>query len=447
MGGSSQTGSKDSALTLEHGHTDGSSITPKSKRITAKEFEHETCESERLEFVKALTSQTSDLLAANRCVYLEGFGILFPSKQVASTRTEFNGRVLLRSVTLRGAKFEKCSELVNYQAQRYPQIVDTPELCQLGYVRLPLSMQFKWSEGQARRLFCGLINKVLREVIISGSSKTLGQLGIFYASHNRQGATLADWFAGADIFFESAEPATIKVGACHLTDPLVLRDSLELLEAGFGTPLQKFTLNLRDQLAKLGSSYNLDRDASYQPEVSVAVFAKDLPNNEKRLFYCTEGMRALHADTRAGKPGAEFVAQVSIVPESPSSPGMDSIPLWPLRALTLAWLLMESSKTKTVKVGAGLSLGCRIQEDNSCDQKTILISNFSLCPTTQTCENGSFNYYSICGLCDDEAQVAKTYGADYMMALLKHRKLDQIIRPGRASIVGKRAVPEPTQVN
>jgi len=418
----------------EHSETDRKpSIRTVPRRRSAQDFKNDTTQSERDLLSKEISRAIVGFLDDDRPVYLEGFGIISFTKKTEWISRTHGSSMLVRQETARELQFEKCSELVSFQRSRFGRIVETYELCQLLYPRLSLEMQIKWSEADLRSLLRGFMQNLLKEVIISGRSQQLESLGVFYSLHNRQGNKLSDWFAGADVFLAPTYRPILKIGASRLLPRPVLESSWEIFEASYGKPLQVIKLNLAKELG------DLDMRSENLPslEIQVAVFEKPSKSGERRLLYCSDGIRRLHSSLGANQHlGHEFIVQ-TVSDLNMSAPGIESVPVWPTRLITLAWLLLESSKSKSVRLGAGLSLGTPLVGSQDPSLKSIFTTRYSAIGFEQLCAEGRFNYLNLIAINDDESEIARNYGAEHLLALLKYRKIDQEIRLKRPSVVAK----------
>ena len=427
---------------------DGSYLYPtKTKRlpirkISVQDYIRETSADERTSLAAHLANSIVSFVDGNRPVYLEGLGILAPQVQSEITPRVIENKILLREESVRRLRFEKCSELIAFQRAEYSNIVETTELTQKLYPTLPLPLQLKWTEAAVRRYVRGFMHFLGKQIVVVGFSNLLNSIGDFYALHNRQGSNLSDWFAGADIILEGRYSAIVKVGAARLIDRPVLCSPWEIFEAAFGAPLKTYRLDLKKELEKLGAEQANLGDFEHVANSNIAVAAFDITSDpaaaERTLLYCSDGVRKLHSDARAeGQAGNEFITQVCVPAQKDLRTFITTLPEWPLKALHMAWVLLESSKSKTIRPGAGLSLGAAISGDPQSNLKTIFATRFPMLRYEQLCKEGPFYFINITAITDDEARVAKLYSAEHLTVLLRQRGMDQLIRPRRLSVVAK----------
>ncbi|MBX7138155.1 MAG: suppressor of fused domain protein [Oligoflexia bacterium] len=414
-----------------------------SVKMSAQEFLRSTNPDERSTLCAELIVALTLFLDANRPVYLENFGILIPTSSKELAPRVIENQLLLREETLRAITFEKCSELVAFHRTNHPGIVETAELTQRLYPALPLQLQVKWSEWIVRRLVRGLIQQLSKQVVVSGFSNQLEPLGSFFALHNRQGESLSDWFAGADIFFRPAKKPVVKVGQSRLVERPQYLDAFEPFECTFGPSICSFEVDLQEQLALLGESVASHHSSDYPATpIRVAVFDGGSSEQEQQvLLYVTDGMRRLYSGERKEHlPGNEFVFQLAMETKPDSLQHIKSIPKWPLKAFAMAWALLESSKSRTTRAGAGLHAPEALCGKSDERLKTVLVTRFSKMRTEQLSADGSFIYLNLTLIVDDEAQVAKLYSPEHLLTLLGHRKVDQITRLRRPSIVARSGI-------
>ncbi|MCB0311312.1 MAG: suppressor of fused domain protein, partial [Bdellovibrionales bacterium] len=281
----------------------------------------------------------------------------------------------------------------------------------------------------------GFMHFLKEEVVVRGISEMLSEIGIFYALHNRQGNSFQDWYAGADIFIKTQYQPLVKVGKSRLVERPVFQSPWEVFQAAFGLELQSFEVHLPEELQKLDPETAAESDLSTQQgQIAVAIFdtKQTTRQGERVLLYCTDGIRKLHGqDGHKRIAGCEFVVQIAVTDES------SDFPVWPNRFLTLAWLLLESSKSKSIRPGTGLSLDVPLTDTPESPFRTIYTTRFAKLPSEQLCTDGPFYYLNITGIFEEEAEILRSSSADHLTALLEHRNADQIFREERASIATK----------
>lgn len=416
-----------------------------SYRITQDEFIRATSPRDRETLREALNESVQFMLDSDRAVYLDGFGIVYPEydTQIVSHSLS-NTRAFVRKETRLTAGFEKCYDLVSFHREKYPGIAETKDIAGRIYPRLSLEHQVRWSERDTCRYLRGLIRSIRDEVIIDGISKQLGPVGDFFSLHNRQGDSPESWFAGADIYLKSNCTTLVAIEPGRTYELPVLTDSWELLTAAYGAPVFTFEVSLSEELEALGYTSE-DMLQPVNESLKIGVFRSCCDDSGKhRLIYCTDGIRLFGSDIRGTTPGNEFVFQT---PCSHAPVKQSDIPLWPARALVMGWLLLQSSKTKTVEYGAGLSsdapVNCQTAPGmDDIDLPTgvmtaIFATPFELSRIPQRTESGCFRYINLVGITEDEGRVAGLYGSEHLHMLLKFRNYHQVTLPTRKSIVAR----------
>ena len=424
------------------------------KRINSKEYLSETTTGEREQLRGALNTGLLYFINAERPVHLEKFGLLIPSLQEQCSSYEHEEKIVIRKEAKLHVSFEKCTELIPYQREKFPSVVETQELVQYLYALLPLSMQIQYSEKMIRRLIRGLIQSIRNEVIVDGFSGQLSALGELFALHNRQGTEINDWFAGADILIsnriEMLRHASIQ---SHFRQP-TLTNAWEIFEASYGDPLTHITIDLAEELGKLGydkeffeAHYSTSDTSSSETKLNIAAFLqpqKKLSTSPVILF-CTNGLR-FQSPGETGL-GHEFIFQLRVLDTDNvdiknadlKSELASSLPL-AKRALTLAWILHQSFRQKTLTHGRGLSADMPLLSDamrNKGSLSGIFLTRFTRIPYAQKCDSTSFQYLNVLGVTDDELRFSELRSSEHLSSLLTYKKLDQVTLPQRRSIFHK----------
>ena len=380
---------------------------------------------------KAVCRAAQFFLDQDRAVHLPGLGVLLPVRATQMAVREEEGqdrppRCRLCSETYRTIKFEKCCEVTAYHRRRFAPLVEIEELARRLPAHLPVEQAALLLESEGRAHLRELMKHLCYEIVAYGHSSQLEPLGHFYALHNRQGMSLRDWYAGADIFIRPAYRELLESGPSRVFEPPVYQDAWEPFRAAYGDPLAVFSLVLREELEKLG--YQLPRDM--HPEIRVAVFEGPRTGGSRVLKYCTDGLRTA-ASAHGTGAGTEFVFQTTVDCRE------QNIPLWPGRALALGWLLLEGSKRKAVGLGVGLGAGMRLYDHGACRLNLIFTTRFAPLPRELRSANGRFAYVNLLGITEAEAALARRFSPQHLTVLLEHRKLDQITKPRRACLVSR----------
>ncbi len=393
----------------------------------------------RYEFIEAVTY----FIAKDIPVYLEGFGIFSPELHTEIKSEKKGNKTSLRSETFRSVVFEKCYDLISFHRDRVGEVADLKELVQRIYPRLPLFITSEIDERALRSFLKLRIQEIKESVIHNGFDFTLGAIGELYALHNRQGSSPNEWYAGADIFLKPKYHRVISQRPLGSCEQPVLTSAWEPLEAAFGTSLTCFKVDLVKELSLLGY------DASLLPpgeakDIKVAAFrVPKSAKSEESVLFCSDGLRNLGLTSRSSRGyGNEIVFQL---PLSDSGIALETLVDWAQRPFTLAWMLMQSAPSKTIRHGAGLAsesplfaygenAGSKTRVSRS-PLHMILTTHFNRMRLRQTSSEGSFNYLSIVGITEEEGALISHRSAEHLITLLARRELLFITRPYRPSIL------------
>ena len=414
------------------------------KKINSKEYLSETTTGEREQLRGALNTGLLYFINAERPVHLEKFGLLIPSLQEHCSSYEHEGKIVIRKEAKLQVSFEKCSELIPYQREKFPSVVETQELVQYLYALLPLSMQIQYTEKMIRRLIRGLIQSIRNEVVVDGFSGQLSALGELFALHNRQGTEINDWFAGADILIsnriEMLRHASIQ---SHFRQP-TLTNAWEIFEASYGAPLSHITIDLAEELGKLGydKEFFEAHYGSSETKLKIAAFLQ--PQNTLSpspvILFCTNGLR--FQSPNETELGHEFVFQLRVLDTNHGELKSELASSLPLakRAITLAWILHQSFQQKNLTAGCGLSADMPLLSGGMRDKGSlsgIFLTRFTSIPNAQKCDATSFQYLNVLGVTDDELRFSELRSSEHLSLLLKYKNMDQVTHPQRRSIFHK----------
>jgi hypothetical protein len=411
-------------------------------RMTRDEFFAELDADTRAALLNELDSAAVFFLKLERPVYLEGLGIVVP--QIASGQRihTIDDQSVVHDETYITAEFEKCYDLVAFQKEKYRHVIETRDLAQRILPRLACGGRSN-TERDIQRWLRGLIELIKTEIVTEGICEALPSVGTFFALHNRQGRSASEWFAGADIFLQPALRHTLMSGPKTILTRPCLRDAWELLEAAYGKPVEIFRVDLRKELGELGYQVSDLGGGVTLPDIDVAGFecvAESAGSSHRVLLYCTNGLRSAalrQAGVRAA--GNELVFQLSDRNGNANYVASCSR-MAASRVLTLAWILLEGSKTRTVKLGAGISSDVSLFPGSGGeDAHAILITPFSAARSGQLCEDGMFFYANVLAITDDEAALARRISSEHLISVLEYRKLDQHTVPGRPSVTFRSA--------
>ncbi|MCI5066506.1 hypothetical protein MRY87_12350 [bacterium] len=426
-------------------------------RISAKEFAESTSAAERELLRISLNEAMVHFLSLGKVVYLEKLGLFIPKSSRERVSHQLGEDCVIRTETKLRISFEKCSELIPYHRERYPEIVETPELSRFIYARLPLHQQTVWSEKVTRRFVRGL-NRVIRdEVIVDGFSHQLSEVGELFALHNRQGDNPDDWFAGADLLLRPLLVVPLEAEIQSRRPQPALTSSWELLEAGLGTPLAQFQIDLAEELEALGydRSTFTSMISGEQRILRIGTFLRK-EGEKTRIIFCTDGLREGSLSRNESQSssadedlsiGSELVIQLpsqNIFREEESLSQDElgracSSALLPRRMLTLGWILLQSSPDKAVPFGCGLSAEAPLDSHSSQLLTGIFSTPYRLIPLSQKYlredgRTGWFQYVNIVGVTEDELRFSQLRSPQHLLSLLSCKDRDQLTLVRRKSI-------------
>lgn len=381
-------------------------------------------------------------------LYLEGLGILFPRIEQSRRVKNLKDKFVLYTEESRTIGFEKCYELVALHRERFEGVLETRDISHRVFERGMPFLSQPYTETEVRRFVRGIIDKLRKEVVQAGRSYVLQTIGDFFALHNRQGENFSDWYAGADIFLKTRYQKTIKTEPSKFLTRPVFHDAKEPFMALLGDQIFEYTVDLAAELKSLGYEINDSEKASLTPQsFTVTVFSSPDPDKSgsQLLTYVTDGLRSIGINKGTDDArGGEFVVQTIIEPQT--SMGLKSVvtidvetlPRWPVKIITAGWILLRSSKTGRVKPGAGLAIGAEaLFEGNDSALSTVFATKFLKIAGEQLSPEGAFEYISLIAISDDEAEVASLHTPHLLLTLLEYKKLNQVTKPSRSSLVAK----------
>ncbi len=407
------------------------------------EFIIESSEEERRILNFGISSSITESVFDGRAVYLERLGIVFPSTRNRKRSTLEDRTFDLISETVVAPEFEKCSELISYQRDRFKGIVDTKDL--ISIVKGKIAFFVKWKDKKIDRYIRGFLALLRYEVIVYGYSERLSQLGIFYAVHNRQGKNDSEWIDGADIFLRTDLEIVLESGRVGRYTRPVLASAWEPFEAQYGKPISYISLNIKEELRELGIEENEISKilTNQQSPLEISVF-KCTTESDDKLVFVTNGLRKLGIKSHG--IGTELVFQ--IVPNRLTELGDIDFKNFSARSFALAWMLLVSGKDPAAPLGEGLSSDISlIKESANIGLTSILLTTFRMIESEQLTNEGKFNYICMTLLYSDEAKVIEDLGSTKIIALLERRGLDQVNRETRGSLFGKKGKLKPSSLS
>lgn len=416
------------------------SETKKARRVVRLD---ELDEQDKKIFIQEFENAVIYFTEANFPLFLEGFGILFPITTERRRITLMRDKYVVHTENIRSLAFEKCNELVSLHRERFQGILELKDLAARVHEKSVPFLSHGYSVPDIRKFTRSVIDLAKREVVETGRSRLLKSVGEFYALHNRQGDSMTDWYAGADILIKPKFQKVLSAHSSRFLDRPIFLNAAEPFAAMLGEPLTTIKVDLQRELKQLGWEIH-ERDATKNP-FSITVFCtQDNENPGKALLtYVSDGLRTIGIEKNSDECGNECVIQALL--EAPQAFGQQgtltidtsSLPAWPIRLFTAAWVLLHSAKGGRVKPGAGLHVGGSALFDDPSHPSTIFTTRCKKLGGEQLCENGSYEYLNLIAVTEDEAQVAAVHGAELLLTLLEHKKLADITKPHRSSIVSK----------
>jgi len=419
----------------------------------------ETREILRFELNSALLHFTQ----AERPVVLEGFGIVRPFRKKQTRTHHFGDWGIVREETLQTLEFEKCEDTAGLNLGHYPRLVDTRELVQSIYSRLPLPLQLRWSERELRRLLIDFVREVRTEVVQLGFSDQLRGVGQLFALHNRQGLSPSDWFAGADIFMVPRQTRPLSLGAAQRFSRPVLENAWELWGALLGPALKHGSIPLFSTLRELGFPENVLSDFKLSIDsIKYALFldppegstvseqpVKASSKKERGAIFVTDGLRSANL---VGNPRQklrhELVVRVPLAAlgkfgiseaelKDDRSGDSSELPSFVSSLLAAGSLLLASDRMNPLRANAALALGRSITGESDSKLRSLLLTSSSTFGLQQLAFDGPFNYATVLGLASDEAALLAARGREHLFAILDSRGLNQTTLPLRSSTLSR----------
>lgn len=395
-------------------------------------------ESERRCFEAALSTALLEWANQSVPVYLERLGILVTT-DCSTTRTRIaDDHAIIQEEMRRKLSLEKCLELTRFHRERYPNIVETPELARRVSEILSEGNGAKPTRSMQASLR-SYWRAVCREVIVSGSCDWLPAIGTFYALHNRQGEAYKDWFAGADLFLKSDNRfLEHSIGRTRVVRRPVLRNAWRALESTLGSPIKTFAVDAAELLR--GWGYDTSSIES-EDKLRIAIFRAQEHGHPGSLIYCTDGMRSLslghrHPYAQPGPgAGAELVLQTPLNSSEPSSASPTlQLPLWPLKPLAAAWLMAQERRPKSLRAGDATELD-HLDDSAPTLHPGLLLTQSNLASGELLSPEGPFRLLNLVGITTGEIELITSRSIEHLLALLARRGLDQSYQLRRSCLV------------
>ena len=375
-------------------------------------------------------------------IYLENFGILLPVVETTEINSLTDETMHISKQQYLTAEFEKCYEITNYHREKFRNIAEAKAILDEVKKYIPKAFASKLGENGLKSGIKNTFKTIKDEVSVASISKHFPLVGLFLALHNRQGNNPGDWFAGSDIFLLPNFKKQLSSEPLNILDRPVLFNAFEPFEAMFGKEAATFNVNLEEELGSLGfETKNLKNElGSDRVSFQVKVFVSGIEGNEPTaLHYVTEGLR----NVAKNNEGNELVVTLPVELRN----SKDDIPSWPLRMLTLGWILIQSSSKGSIKDGIALSARESLIKGSDSDLSAILTTNTERLSVLFKTTTNYFTYKTVVGITADELELFNLYGAQILTSLLSRKGLLKNTRPTRSSVLKKTGYLLPEIIN
>lgn len=414
-------------------------------RLSTDAFYSATDEQERDLLRFEVNCALQHFLEFDRPIYLEGLGLVVPSR-IERTRAYPSGQSLVvRRETVRKVTFEKCDDVSAAEDLAIVSdrsVVDTRELAERIYPRLPLGLHLKWSMQAMRSLLRAYLFSIRDRLVTKGVSQFLSAVGTLYALHNRQGNTPSDWYAGADILLMPRRSQVLQVLDSRLCARPVLQSAWEPLQALYGPPVRTLCLDLMGVLKETGFAVddsteqaNDTKDRLSKRQIEVAVFLDNESKPQKpRLIWCTEGVRDLARSVSADVVATELVVQTPADENTLNGVVEDNLPI-ASRLLALGWAVLLSTRNKTLRPGLGINAESPLITQPKSLLTAAVATHVQSLSGVHLDEFGEFSYANLTGISYREARLISAGKRIHLLSMLELRGLDQITQSGRGCLL------------
>jgi hypothetical protein len=362
---------------------------------------------------EALESSLIYLLECGYPCALESIGIIFPvEKTVQKVLTEETS-ILITLETIKTIDFEKTDVIYQCHRHQFANLLEERDISDRVFLRVSSKLSYTFSEYDVRKEIRNIIRQLKSDVLNHGWSSLLEKVGIFVAHHNRQGTTVSDWFAGADIFIDRAWQKKIKTEKTSRVQFPELTSPFEPFEMQYGKHIAETNLDLKSQISGLG----FEPPSRPLPICELRVYKTEHTQKVSTLIFATNGLRRIGFE-KSGISGSEVVIQL-LVEDSSFNPY--EIPKYILAMVSMAGLLIASSKT-------GRALPCVAVELNEVftakNQPNTLVSfPYRHIGQALRCqgEQGTFYFSLFTLITEDEASSIQS-NHKYLLSLFLNRK-------------------------
>jgi hypothetical protein len=418
----------------KHELTTARTLTYKSKnkyksgfKISMKDFLSCTTQSDRDCLRLALNESIGNAITAGRHVLLEGFGIILVSEDEETKAYNSNFYTIIRNEKVRKLDFEKCLHFEKADQSLFPCIVKTAELAKMCHLALPSDLNIRWSENNIKKLLRCLIKLIKEELIHTGYSYALPAIGNLYAIHNRQGFSIDDWYAGADIFLDNSYRKVIDFSEQTWHNTPTYTSCIEPLETAFGRIHAHTSLNLDKELVKLGFEIDPEEPSHniIKKPIKIYAFKNEASNS---YIFCTQGI----ANNESMNHHAELVWQIN--KEQHLDQTLESYLTLVKQIFTLGWILLISAKKEANLVGASITADFSEYQRIAPNLSAIILNEFSLYKREAYMNDGAYRYLNVLTITGSEYKIAKKISASALLNVLSHKGIGQINKLERSSI-------------
>lgn len=407
-------------------------------KLSTDAFYSTTTEQERDLIRFEVNCALQHFLEFDRPVFLEGLGLILPLRSERARAYPSDNSLVVRKELVRSVTFEKCDDITGTQSvfeSEGKKIVETYELANRIYPRLPLAMHLKWSMQAMRSLLRAYVISVRERLVTKGVSQSLSAIGTLYAMHNRQGQAVADWFAGSDILLQPRRSQVLQVLESKLCSRPVFETAWEPLEALHGKPITRLCLDLLQILNDTGFAVDDYNNSDTNRQVEVAVFLdKESKPQQPKLIWCTDGIRQLAKRQSQEIVATELIIQTPAHAQKPAT-SVEKYSVLASRLMALGWAILHSTKNKTLRPGLGINTESPLISNPKSLLTAAVATHMSRLSGIHLCKEGEFSYANITGISHKEAKLISAGKRINLLAMLELRGLDQITQPGRPCLL------------
>jgi hypothetical protein len=414
-------------------------------KLSAEELYSASTEDERDLLRVELNCALQHFLEFDRPIFLEGLGLFIPSRTERERAYPSGSALIVRKETIRSIIFEKCDDIsgaLSIYAAQGKKVVETHELANRIYPRLPLGLHLKWTIQAMRSLLRAYLLSVRERLVSKGVSQILSTVGTLYALHNRQGNNPNDWYAGADILLLPRRAQVLHVTESKLCTRPIFTSTWEPLEALYGKAVSTLCLDLVEVLKKSGFAIDDNSESDSESDqklnkrqVEVAIFLdKDNKPSQPRLIWCTKGIRQLV------RKGSNEVIASELIVQTPAKPGdisgsVERHLVMASRLLALGWAVLHSTRNKTLRPGLGINAETPIISNPKSLLTAAVATHVHPLAGVHLDEEGEFSYANITGISHNEAKLISAGKRIHLLAMLELRGLDQVTQPRRGCLM------------